>query len=508
VCCVGLPFGARLIRLLCCVGLACFVCCVGLPAWRTADYCVAAAARKRRLALYVRAWQRESSSSRSAAAERQRELPLDFWLQEEFACLGETGRPVSRFLGGGTSVSRTLENCAAQQAESYLNQTPRAARFTAMILTHCAVCAAPLGLSLGKKCGRCSTRYCGAACQVQHWKEGGHDNLCKKIKKAGGAEQYNANTKYAEAVAVAAEACAEDTSGQTCYICTQALHWKTREGLVRGCACRGTAGFAHVSCLAEQAKILFAEAEENNLDWEVKNPRWKRWYECRLCEQSYHGVVRCALGWACWKTYLGRPETDQVRGLAMTQLGNGLSQAGRHEDALSVREAELAVLRRVGGSEERMLVAQGNLATTSHLLKRTEESMHLRREVYSGYVKLLGEEHAYTLVTANNYATILVDLQRFEEAKSLLRKTLPVARRVLGSSNDVTLRMRCLYANALYRDSNATLDDLREAVETFHDTDRIARRVLGSAHPTVRSTELGLQRSRARLGGYEARGIC
>ena len=34
---------------------------------------------------------------------------------------------------------------------------------------------------------------------------------------------------------------------------------------MRGCACRGTAGFAHVSCLAEQAKILVAEAMENNL---------------------------------------------------------------------------------------------------------------------------------------------------------------------------------------------------------------------------------------------------
>ena len=54
-----------------------------------------------------------------------------------------------------------------------------------------------------------------------------------------------------------------DTKGQTCYICTQALHWKTKEGLVRGCACRGTAGFAHVSCLAEQATILVADAEEN-----------------------------------------------------------------------------------------------------------------------------------------------------------------------------------------------------------------------------------------------------
>ena len=202
---------------------------------------------------------------------------------------------------------------------------------------------------MGKKCGRCSTRYCGAECQVQHWKEGGHDKLCKPIKKAGGAEQYNANKKYAEAVAVAAEACAEDTKGQTCYICTQALHWKTKEGLVRGCACRGTAGFAHVSCLAEQAKILVAEAEENNLD-KVTMRGGMRWHTCSLCEQNYHGVVRCALGWACWKAYVGRPEGDMID-LAMNLLGNGLSDAKHHEDALSVREAELAMMRRLGASE-------------------------------------------------------------------------------------------------------------------------------------------------------------
>ena len=181
-----------------------------------------------------------------------------------------------------------------------------------MILTQCAVCATDLGLTRGKKCGRCSTRYCGPECQAQHWKEGGHDTLCKPIKKAGGAEQYNANKKYAEAVAAAVEKCAEDTKGQTCFICTQALHWKTKEGLVRGCSCRGTAGFAHVSCLVEQAKILCAEAEENNLGNEVENERFGRWHTCSLCGQRYHGVVQCALGWACWKAYVGRPETDRV----------------------------------------------------------------------------------------------------------------------------------------------------------------------------------------------------
>ena len=98
------------------------------------------------------------------------------------------------------------------------------------------------------RCVRCWTRYCDATCQHDHWRRG-HKQICKKIHRGGNAEQYYADKKYKEAVAVAVEACAEDTKGQTCYICTQALHWKTKEGLVRMCACRGTAGFAHVSCL-------------------------------------------------------------------------------------------------------------------------------------------------------------------------------------------------------------------------------------------------------------------
>ena len=104
---------------------------------------------------------------------------------------------------------------------------------------------------------------------------------------------------------------APTTRRGSCVDLHVALHWKTKEGLVRGCSCRGTAGFAHVSCLAEQAKILLAEAEENNLGVGVLDVRWKRWHTCSLCKQQYHGVVACALGWACWKTYVGRrPETD------------------------------------------------------------------------------------------------------------------------------------------------------------------------------------------------------
>jgi hypothetical protein len=373
-----------------------------------------------------------------------------------------------------------------------------------MILTQCAVCATDLGLSLGKKCGRCSTRYCGPECQVQHWKEGGHDEICKKIKKAGGAEQYHANKKYTEAVAVAVEKCADDTKGQTCYICTQALHWKTKEGLVRGCSCRGTAGFAHVSCLAEEAKILVAEGEENNLGQKVLTERWARWFSCSMCKQEYHGVVYCALGWACWKTYLGRPEADQTRCLAMDVLANGLSDAERHEEALSVQEVELSMARRLSAPEDHILGLMGNLASTYTELGRGEEALPLRRDVYAGTLRLNGEEHEETLREASNYASCLNRIERFKEAKAVLRKIMPAARRVLGDHNDTMLRMRSMYAVTLYRNESATLDDFREAETTLEETTQAARRVLGGAHPLTEAIGESLRRSRAALSAREA----
>ena len=266
---------------------------------------------------------------------------------------------------------------------------------------------------------------------------------------------------------------------------------------MRGCSCRGTAGFAHVSCLAEQAKILVAEVEDSNLDLKVKRARWARWSTCSLCEQRYHGAVACALGWACWNTYAGRPERDMPRQLAMNLLGVGLYQAKHFEDALSVREATLSMARRLGGPAEHILTVQGNLANIYGQLGQKEQALRMRRDVYAGTLRLHGEENEHTLIEANNYAMNLLDLRRFEEVKSFLRKMLPVAQRVLTDSHLITLKMRCCLAMALHDDPSATLGDFREVVTTLEDVVRIARRVLGAKHPFVGLTELRLRNARA-----------
>ncbi|CAH0372091.1 unnamed protein product [Pelagomonas calceolata] len=300
-----------------------------------------------------------------------------------------------------------------------------------------------------------------------------------------------ADQHYADAVRTAVAACAEDTAGQTCYICYG--EGDEDEGLVRGCSCRGENGFAHVSCLARQAQVAVERRS---------GPRFLRWYICGLCEQRYHGVARCALGWACWKTYVGRPEADETRKMAMTQLGNGLSSAGNNEDALSVKEAQLAMMRRLGAPEDQMLMVQSNLANSYQVLGRLEEALQLERDVYSGYLRLKGERDEETLIAANNHANLLI-LKHFEEAKALIRNTIPVARRVLGEGHRLTLKMKKIYAEVSYKNPDATLDDLREAVMTLEDAEPRAQRVFGSAHPLVEGIGISLRTARETLAARE-----
>ena len=64
--------------------------------------------------------------------------------------------------------------------------------------------------------------------------------------------------------------------------------------------------------------------------------------------------------------------------------------------------------------------------------------------------------------------------------------------------------MRWNYAHSLCMDPAATLDDLREAVTTLEDAERIARRVLGGAHPVMVDMERSLRVARAALRAREA----
>ncbi len=208
-----------------------------------------------------------------------------------------------------------------------------------MILINCAACGAELAHD-APRCVRCHTRYCNATCQHDHWRRG-HKQMCKKVHRGGNAEYYHADKKYKEAVAEAVEACAEDTKGQTCYICLESVHPHTKEGLVRGCACQGDQGFAHVSCLVRQSQNVAEDRTENNFG-QLEDVSIQAITSCKLCGKEYNPAILLALGWGCWKIYASKPELrDETKmyGEAMVNLAICLDSAGRVDEAFQVAAA-------------------------------------------------------------------------------------------------------------------------------------------------------------------------
>jgi hypothetical protein len=363
-----------------------------------------------------------------------------------------------------------------------------------MILTTCAVCAKSLDLDAPARCVGCQTRYCSDRCLRYHAHRGGHDDECEEIERAGGAEQFNAEKKYAEAAAEAIEACAEETAGQTCYIC---LEDGSEEGLVRRCACRGSSGFAHLSCLVRQAEIK----AQGNLSRGGNLP-FGPWDTCRLCEQEFHGPVLCALGWACWKTYAGRPD-EFLKGLAMTYLGHGLNDGTvrRYEEALQVYEANLEWATRRQSPWDMQLTLKGSIASLLMDLNRVEESIARKRANFAERQRVLGPEDERTLVDATGLCALLIKAEDFVGCKQFMRENSLLEKfgRTFGPDHVDHLCFRRIQARALYLDDGAPLDDLRQAVEILEDVSLISSRLVGPGHPATLRSEKFLGQAREKL---------
>ena len=260
-----------------------------------------------------------------------------------------------------------------------------------------------------------------------------------------------------------------------------------------GCACRGTAGLAHVSCLAEQAKILFAEAEENNLDLKVLNESLNRWHTCGLCEQRHHGIVACALGWAVWKTYLGRPEADECRDLALVQLGIGLHGIEQYDDALVAFRGFLDNSRRAGMSEDQLLCGQTNVANCLWRVDQADERLRIERHVFSRCRALYGDREEDTMISALNLADTLINkVGRCEEVPPLLRSISLIAKEKYGPEHDLTIRIMWKLGLALAKSIDG--DEADEGRALLFDMRQIARRVLGTAHPMTHNVQGDLYR--------------
>ena len=165
-----------------------------------------------------------------------------------------------------------------------------------------------------------------------------------EIANGGGAEQHHANKEYGRSWWTRSRSARRTRKARVLHLFGRRL----RRGPRRGCSCRGAAGFVHVSCRAASEDLSGGgRGEDLGGDASVRGGTVGLVPSVRA---QYHGVVAWALGWACWKTYVGRPEADDLRCMAMTSLGT-VYMLHTTTRTRCPREADLAMLRRLGASE-------------------------------------------------------------------------------------------------------------------------------------------------------------
>lgn len=347
----------------------------------------------------------------------------------------------------------------------------------------CASCAAPCGG--GVRCSKCKSLYCDAVCQKKHWKKGGHKHTCEEIALIG-VEEHWAKTKAEEAAAAAVASCATECGGQRCSICLT-----DGPGLVRGCCCRGTSGYAHLTCMVSQARA----ASEDGGDAAQSRCRL-RWLTCGLCKQSYQDVVLLAMAREFWRSSRRRGRT--TRRFALQTLGFALDQCGFEAEALHVREKAVEVARGLGLSE--LLVPLSDLAQSLAGACRYDEALALRQQVY-GIATLESVTNAIpadvVVEAAVELASSLESNGRFDEARKLLRDWLPRATATLGCRHLATMSCRMRLGHLEGRRADSTLEATLEGEMLMKEAAFHSKQVCGSDHPITQQYQKLIGETRA-----------
>jgi hypothetical protein len=208
-----------------------------------------------------------------------------------------------------------------------------------------------------------------------------------------------------------------------CWVCQEGA--EVGEITHSGCACRGSAGLVHISCLVAWAD---SEAAGNKL----KDNSWR---VCPTCEQMYAGHARIGLARAllermCHPRQTAHSDTpiqqasssghlladaEDKRLWATMNLASALTMAdGVHRnypEALCLyQEALLGYQTAAQGQEDQnTLGAMAGVAVTHKQMGNLSEALRLTVECEAAHRRVLGIEHPNTLSQMGNLAAMYED---------------------------------------------------------------------------------------------------
>lgn len=264
-----------------------------------------------------------------------------------------------------------------------------------------------------------------------------------------------------------------------CFICLDG-----QGHLLRGCACRGSAGFVHLHCLVTAATVNSA-----------------RWYTCPTCEQRWTGRLKLAIARA--RCDLLAPctagaEADVLQ--AAMDLTWALRESCQLDEALELGQETLATARRTSGDEHvTTLTAMGIMASVYGAVGDHGAALPLETHVLAVRRRLLGNDHHATLTTVTNLGVTHLQLGNHSAALPLIHEALDGGRRANGRDHPETLtsigNLGTLYSNMGTYDLALPL--VKEALNG-------RRRVLGDLHPDTLHSVGGLGILLCKMGHHSS----
>ena len=327
------------------------------------------------------------------------------------------------------------------------------------------------------KCAGCMrVAYCSKTCQIKHWKKGGHKRECKQLKPAA--------APVAQPTPAAAEAVTPSGGSAPCFICLDADD--EPRPIPLGCACRGTAGFAHPACVEA---IAVADGKNST-----------RWDDCMTCKQRFTGTMQLELAKRGWARVSADPEGNDSRMRAAQRLANALRSHGQFAAAEAMLREGLEVAKRVLGPEHpNTLMIAMNLGNTLASQRHRAAAAAMLRETLEMRKRVLGWEHPDTLTTAMNLGSLLRDQGQYAEAEAMLRETLRVGSRVLGPENRkllvTAMNLGCVLIDQGQHAAGAAM---------HRETLTAQKQVLGPEHPDTLATATNLANALYAQGQHAA----
>ena len=241
-----------------------------------------------------------------------------------------------------------------------------------------------------------------------------------------------------------------------------------------GCACRGSAGGAHLSCLVAAAQ---AKGDGYGLAW----------CTCPTCKQQYTGPINVGLARAAWSWFQNRAESSKERLLALHYLVGAL--AGSHTEAARaearpLHEEVLATMRRSHGDAHPATLR--SMTTFAGLLDDMGDpaaALALLVEALPGCRRAWGEEGAATLNCMNILASVRWKVGQLAQARSISEEAMMALRqaeRRTGAHESIHIAAQILCNSGALL---VKIGDLQTGMALHDESVTIARRVLGEVHP-------------------------